>query len=80
MHTNANIRFEPKEKSVAIDSWPDNVKGHFFVLGDWTKHDSKGTSGISMLEFYKLRLFDNGLSDSEVAFIFRTERTSVQKL
>jgi hypothetical protein len=77
---NSNTRFKPKEDFVAIDSWPINVKGHFFVLGDWTQHDPNGISGISSLEFYKFRLFKEPLSDSEVRFIFGTERASVQEL
>lgn len=79
-HTDSNIRFESKERSVTIDSWPKNEEGHFFVLGDWTQHDPNGISGISSLEFHKFRLFKNLLSDSEVRFIFGTERPSIRKL
>lgn len=79
-HTDSNIRFESKEKSIAINSWPKNVEGHFFVLGDWIQPDPNGISGISLLEFYKFNLFKKLLSDSEVRFIFGTQRASVQKL
>ncbi len=79
-HTDPNIRFESKEKSVVIDSWPKNIEDHPFVLGDWTQHDPNDISGISSLKFYRFCLFRKLLSDSEVRFIFGTERASIQKL
>ncbi len=79
-HADSNTRLVSKEKCVAIDSWPNNVKGCLFALGDWTLPDPNGISGISLLEFYKFRLFKDSLLDSEVRFIFGAERASVQKL
>ncbi len=64
-----------EDRKLPPNNRPRNVPGHAFYLGGWC---TAWKGGLSMLEFFRFRVFDTYLSDSELSKLFESEKNELE--